>query len=694
MIGKKIIRELALLSIFAFIAGSLGLSATPKVKPAKADTKKSAAATGGAIFEINGRKYNYDELNTAFKRNYLRLNSELRNLPADSIKNFVDMYAAYRLKITDAEARGLDKDSSVIQELNQNKRIVAESYLVEKELVAPFVNKSLERRKTEMQIAYMIFLANQQDPNDTLAAHNKAMKALNALRKGEDFGEVAKNFSEDSASAVNGGLIDTYITSCRLDRNIEDALYTLKPGEYYNDLVRVPQFGYMLIKAYSIEPRKLVNFKHILINFQEDSLGFDVAKHTIDSLYTLLQIEPSLFESFAGKHSDDNISAKDGGAFKEWYSRSTGFDKIGKNLDGTFEKELFRMADGELSKPIKTQFGYHLIFRNSSKDINEDEEKQEIANIYRRAYLDADKTHLLNEYKTKFGFRIYQENFDRLIAALDTNNTNLDSLWDAKIPLDLMNQDLFAYGNDKVKVKELVHKMKTPGKFRGLPTNPEGINKAINYLTDDRAYADVADDLAKTNDDYRNLVQNFRDGTLLFKVESQEVWNKLQFDSTIARQYYEKNKAKYFTTQSYDLQELFIINKTEMDNLYNRLKNNEISFNDAVSQHTQRSGNRETFGIFSGVKVGKFKIADLAKEHNLKENEFSEPLPVEKGYSVIKVNKIYYPRQQTFEEALPEIAPLVQSEIQKSLSDKWISSLKAKYNFKLNEKELDKLLKK
>ncbi len=685
MLNKKIYCSLLSLLIISFCFICVNSTAIAQKK----STSKSPS--GNEIFEINGKKYYYDDLNDAYKKNYSRPNSNLKDISADSIRNFINMYANYRLKINEAEARGLDKDQAVINELNQNKRIVAESYLIENDLITPFVNTAIERRKKEMQIGYMVFVAN---PTDTLASYQKAQQALKELNKSGDFATIAKIYSDDSTSAANGGFIENYFTAARLDRNIDDAIYSTAPGKFYNNIIKLPRFGYMIVKVFNVEDRKFVQFKHILINYQVDSAGTDISKMEADSIYYNIRSFPKSFESIAAKFSDDDISAQDGGWFKEWYSRSTGFENIGNFLDPEFEKELFKLKDGELSKPIPTKYGYHIIQRIATRDLNYESEKQELANIYRRAYLDIDKTKILDKYKEKYGFKIYQDNFDNLIKSLDSNRTNLDSLWDAKIPLDLMNKDLYAYQNKNVKVKELVTMMNTPGKLRGLPTNSEGIHKAIQMNTDDAVYSDIVDEYSKNDKKYQDLVQNFRDGTLLFKIESQEVWNKLKFDSTFARSYYNKNKSKYFTTLSYDLQEIFVMNSNDANDLYNKIKNNEITFSNAASNYTQRKGHRETFGILNGIKVGKFKIADIAKELNLKEGEFSKPINIENGYSIIKVNKINKPQQMTFEEAIPEIAPIIQNELQERISNEWIDSLKKKFNFKLNNSEINKLTKK
>lgn len=684
---NNILKSLAL----TLIVFAVALVPAPAQKKAnKAKSKNSNTY----IFEINGKKYTYDDINTAYKRNNPNKNTDLNDLPADSIRSFVDMFAAYRLKIEDALSKGYDKDPETMKELSQNRRLVADSYLNEKKLVAPFVQTSLERRNKEMQISYIVFLANHRIANDTIIAYEKASEAMARLRKGEKFADVARAFSEDSSTAANGGLVNMYLTSCKLDRAIEDPLYNLKSGEYYNEIVKVPQFGYMIIKADNVQERRLIRFKHILINYDKDDNGIDFAKPKIDSLYKVIKENPALFEAMASLHSDDNSSAMDGGHFHEYYSRATGFEGAnGRFLDKGFENAIYSLKDGEMSQPISTIYGYHIVHRIESRPPNKEIESKEISDVYRRAYLKEDKAKLLNEYKEKFGFKLYKENFDRLLSSLDTNKTNLDSLWDSRISLDLMNKTLYTYGKEEMKIKDLVQKMKQPGRLRGLPTNTEGLNIAIAYLTDDITMDLVADELTKTSPEYKELVENFHDGTLLFKVESQEVWNKLHFDSTMARQYYEANKANYQTTLAYDVQELYMINKDDIDAVYKKLRNNELSFDDAVAKHTQRRGQRETFGYYGNVQVGKFQIADYAKEKNIQEGDFCEPIKLENGYSIIKVKKIYHPRQKTYEEAMDIVAPIVQSQVQKQLLDSWIANLKTKFNYKLNKAELDKISK-
>ena len=54
------------------------------------------------------------------------------------------------------------------------------------------------------------------------------------------------------------------------------------------------------------------------------------------------------------------------------------------------------------------------------------------------------------------------------------------------------------------------------------------------------------------NDDFRNQMDEFRDGNLFFEIMQQEVWNKAQNDSAALLALYEKNKSQYNWKQSAD----------------------------------------------------------------------------------------------------------------------------------------------
>ena len=127
------------------------LSAKDKVE----STEKEVLATVGK------EQITLADLEKAFRKNMNRKNVKLADVPKDSVLDFLNLYIEYRLKVQDALKRGFDKDSSVIADISQNRKLLAESFLFEKKLVEPNTEQMLELRKREKQVA-VILISNEK----------------------------------------------------------------------------------------------------------------------------------------------------------------------------------------------------------------------------------------------------------------------------------------------------------------------------------------------------------------------------------------------------------------------------------------------------------------------------------------------------------------------------------------------------
>ncbi|HMA63457.1 MAG TPA: peptidylprolyl isomerase [bacterium] len=92
-------------------------------------------------------------------------------------------------------------------------------------------------------------------------------------------------------------------------------------------------------------------FGQILIKVESGKQELSEVKEKADSVYQLIQ-EGSNFKEMAKKYSEDPATAKFGG--------DLGYTKRGSFVQ-EFERKAFSMDEGDISKPVKTQFGYHII---------------------------------------------------------------------------------------------------------------------------------------------------------------------------------------------------------------------------------------------------------------------------------------------------------------------------------------------
>jgi len=637
------------------------------------------------ILEVGKEKITAKELQKAYKKNLNRKNDDLFSLPKDSIIEFVKLYSNFRLKVNDAVKRGFDKDNEVISDIKSNRKILSETFYYDKKLTDKWVDYLSQQRNREFKVGVILVPIQYNPTPDTATALEKINKALAELKSGKDFELVAKLYSEDNETAKRGGIIPQYITSGKVQRPIEMAIFNTQKGSVYPEAIKT-NFGYFIVKVVDVADRILVDGSHILIasnELRDSATAFNKA----DSLLKLLK-KGADFAAIAKVNSDDNTSAVKGGSLGELYSRATGLSSTGYPLVKEFENTLYNLKDGELSDIVKTEFGFHIIKRNSSTLPDLEKEKQDLRRVYKRLYFEDDKNQHLDSLKKAYGFTINMEVLNEITSKLDTNQTTLKENWSEPINKDSYNKTLFSILNKDYKVDYLLEKLNKQPELRGVPTNNDGFTKAIGLLTIPMVFEKATENLEEQYPDFNELMKEFSDGILLFKVEALEVWDKLKFDSTQARKFFDTLQKKFYTDDMYDVTEVFILNDSIANDVYKRIKGGADI--EAIAQkETQRDGYREKMGNWGLQPAKTNSLAKHAHEMKTKKGDLMEPFRNGTGFSIIKINAYQPPRPKKFEESISDIAPLFQEILQKELLNNWLNKVRKDFPVKINDKNLE-----
>ncbi len=641
------------------------------------------------LLTVGDEKITYEQLEKAYQKNITKQQKHLYMLPEDSLMDFLNLYANFRLKVLEAKRMGLDKDSAIIAETLQNRKILSESYLFDKKVSDYEINKMLDRRKYEFRIGIIFTTFNQAPVRDTAVAYEKINKAMKEIQEGGSFEDAAVKYNDDENLGRKSGKVDQWITSGKIYREIEDAIYSTEPNNVYPKVISTP-FGYFIVKVYDKQPRYFVLGAHILYKLDgpTDSVktAEDIAKKGLQAIKN-----GTPFEEIAKKESSDNVTAENGGVFKEYFSRSTGFENSKGMLDIKFADALFNLKDGEVSEIIPTDFGYHIIKRIAERDLYDSEEKDELKKIYRKQYFESDKAKFLDNEMKKLEFSINHKLMDQLLSILDTNASNINKSWSDSIPANLMNKDFFSMDKKNYTLKTFIDLMNTQSNLRGFAINKDGLVRAIKKILEPDVIAFATKNLENEFPDFKQTLNEFNDGVLLFKAETMEVWNKVKFDTLRAKKYYEKNKTKYITDPTYDISEIYVLSDSLAQEIYKSVLKGD-NFDTLASKLTQRSGFREKNGYMGKVSGNSNKFGKILKEKQITSPIVLSPQPIENGYTIIKVNAYEPPRQKTFEEAIPDFASKMQEEYQKELSANWIEKLRKTFNVKVDKKNLKKVM--
>ena len=615
------------------------------------------------LAEFDKQKITVEE----FEKVYSKNNGGYEVAKKDSLtkkKNFLDLYVNFKMKVFDAKRRELDKLPDVVAEYNDYKQKIGITYLLEKELVEPNIKTLYEKRKEELRVSHIMF---RPDTAGFEGAYRRALEVLDSIKNGASFEEMAKVYSQDYYSAPYGGDI-FYITAGDIIPSFEEVCYKLKPGEVYPEPVKT-QFGYHIIKVTDRRPRTPeIRASHILIELKPGFTSEDSSKalEKIKSIKEKIELGED-FAELAKEFSEDEGTKNLGGDLG-FFSR--------RMMVQPFDEAAFNLEVGQVSDIVKTQFGYHLIKVTDKKSIRSfEEEKDVLKNIYQRIKYNEDKQRFLDSLKRVFNYKVNSILIEQIAAKSDTIQVG-GQYWVSELKTEFGDSIIVTYAQNKISLDTLLARAENLAEFINRRLNKPTLENIVNRISEDLLLAEAVNYLPEKYPQFAELMDEYKNGILIFKLQEEEVWNKIQINEDKLREYWEANKEKFQWPDRVEYAEIFVKSDSLAQEIYKLLKNGE-EFDSLAAKYTERPGFKEKHG-YHGIKP----VLDNAlsqKADQLKEGEFSEPFKNSNGYSIVKLIKKHQAGLKTFEEALPEVSGAVQELESKKLENDYIEFLKATY---------------
>jgi len=392
-------------------------------------------------------------------------------------------------------------------------------------------------------------------------------------------------------------------------------------------------------------------------------------KEQIDSIYNLVK-NGADFAQIATVESEDPGSAKMGGRLR-WFG--TG------QMVPEFEQVAFSLNDGEISEPFPTAYGYHIIRRLEHKGIDSLEAmRPQIKNIISRD----ERGNLAQERKVaqlrkKFKAKILDKNMDQVRGRIMANGSV-----DSTLRAEFITSDLAlarAGKNDVVLLSEVASEM-LPNQQGSAEAAVADFDRIVSRNLDNAVVELERDDLARNNADYRNLLNEYRDGMLLFEISDQNVWSRAKNDKEGLEKYFNENRDRYtWNAPKFKSYVVFATSDSVMNLAQNFLNENKIGADSLVTTL------RKQFG--KDVKVEKV-IAAQGENPITDYLGFNGPKPEPKGKWAF-----YFPYLNRVIAAPEEAADergVVTTDYQNLLEEQWKEELARKYPAKVNEKVLKK----
>ena len=581
-----------------------------------------------------------------------------------SLDEYLDLFVNFKLKVTEAEELGFDTIPRLKNELDGYVRKSAEKYLSDSEATESLIVEAYERKKYEIKASH-ILIAKGAD------SYEKAMSVRAEILKSGDFEAAAIKYSADPSVTDNKGSLG-YFTVFQMVYPFEEAAYTTKVGD-----ISMPvktRFGYHLIKVYDKRKNKgRVKVAHIYSKIAKDAdaKAKQNAKTKIDEIYSLLTSDSKPFEDLAKEHSDDNTSAKKGGEL-EWFTSG--------RMVPEFENVAFGLKEnGDISEPFLTSYGWHIIKLLDHEDIGTYKQlKPEIeANIARGDRSKKSTEYFINKLKKEYKFKDKSKNWIK-------NSYNSD----VKAKLDVEDSKLaFKFKKEKGLFKK--YTKVTVADFKSYLANypaksQENIETFYKDYTNDYFMKYEKSILYDKYPEYKALMQEFKDGILLFEISDQKVWKKSSEDTTGLKEFFAMKQANYQWKNRLDVEIYYSAKKDIIFKANKMAKESNINSGEIMSQLNSSSK------LNLSLEQGKFEVE---KKEIL--GKFSPVVGV--SQPIIEDGKFVFVRIKEVipvgDKELNETRGAVISDYQKYLEEEWIKSLKAKYKVEMNKEAIYSLKK-
>ena len=618
------------------------------------------------VMEIDGKGVTKSE----FLQIYLKNNNNPQ-FHKDSIDKYLVLFKKFKLKVAEAESLGYDTIPKLKKELDGYKKQLANPYMIDSAQNESLVREAYERTSNEIRASHILVrLEPNAKPQDTLIAWNKINEIKRRLEKGEDFTSVAKskNGSEDPSAVNNGGDLG-YFTAFQMIYPFEDRAYKTQIGQL-SDVFRT-RYGYHILKTTGTRPaRGSIKVAHLLVSAGKNATQEEKnnAQKKAGELYAKLKAGEK-WEDLVKLYSDDPSSNQKGGELPMFGSGTN------QRMVPIFEEAAFGLkGDGEISEPVQTDFGFHIIKRMEWKPVRPfNEMKKEIqskVNKDERAKKTQDS--FVDKMKKQYNFSLPK------INGLTWFETNLDSTYFVgKWKSDKLKTDLEVFSLDGKSYTQKQFADFLEKGFRGIKRDE--FKKVVEGQFNTWVKMTVLDyeesKLESKYPEFRALVKEYHDGILLYEIMSDKIWNKSVKDTSGLKNFFNLNRDKYMWPKRLDATIYECNSQKNADLVYKLLKKKKNTSKEIIEKVNVQSE------LNLRVKMNKFDAEQITY---LKGKTFvqgrNKPYNFEDKFYVVFLNKELPIMKKEFNEA----KGMVTSDYQNFMEQTWLEELEKKHKITFN----------
>lgn len=614
----------------------------------------SAQKVDPVVMEIGDKKITRSELQYA----YLKNNASSYNERRKTVEEYAELYRRFQLKVAAAERLGLDTVKAFVSEYKNYRAQLVLPYLTDKHAEDSLYHEAYNRMKEDVQVQHILLrLPANYTAKDTLAVYQQAMDIRKRAQK-EDFSKLAQEVMDETVNGQPDGYLG-WFTGGMAVYPLENAIYNTPVGSVSKP-IRVGNAYYLIKVLDRAKAHGKIRCAHIFVRCEEN-MSAEEQRRAYDKI---VKAQNELkggksFETVANEMSEDPRSATIGGDVS-WFG-------VGMMVR-EFETAAFNLkAIGDVSEPVKTAFGWHIIKLLDRKGIDSFEDQKD--NIRKMMEYDG-RTMIVQQYlveklKKEYNFLFDKNSWSRLVTALNGLKVNTKD-YDFKVKT--LTSTLATFSNRSLTQKDFAAYLKrvTPEKNA---LNKDEMQAHWNRFVAQEILAYEDSQLEGKYPELRYLLKEYHDGILLFNVSSHEVWDKATQDTAGLSKFFKEHQGDYVWKEPHFKGRICCCKDKQTGKIVKRLL--ETAPKDSINSYLSTRINLDTTKYVETIiglwKQGENKVID---RYVFKQNVPDDPtLPKELPFVFTYGNVIRIP------EVYTDVRGAVITDYQNYLEEQWVKRL-------------------
>ena len=617
------------------------------------------------LFTVDGEPIYTSEFLRVYNKNLDLVQDESQK----DVDEYLTLFTNYKLKLKEATALGLNEKASYKRELDSYKQQLSKSFITDNKVTDALVQEAYDRLSYEVKANHILIRVDENaNPQDTLIAYNDILKLRNRALK-EGFEVVRKEVH--NGQTIYGEELG-YFSGFKMVYKFETVAFNTPVGTISQPFRT--RFGYHIIDVQDKrKSRGELTVAHIMVVKKEGDSLAEKPEDRIKDIYQKLN-QGEDFEALAKQFSDDKSSALKGGMLNPFSGGQIGAQE--------FEDTAFSLENiGDISDPIQTQYGWHIIKLYDKKPIPPFEEmkpelEEKVKRDSRSKLID---DALIDKLRTEYKVETSDDALNYFVSIL--NDDYFKRTW--QLPIDFENTKPFM----KIAQKQFTYKdfgdylLKTQ---RG-PQTKVSLKAMVSEKHKDFLNSSLVtykeENLEFENEEFAHILGEYRDGLLLFDLMETTIWNASKTDSIGINAYYESHKNQYVVPQRVDA---VVASSSKQKTLKKVSKLLEKGM--ALDQIKSLVNSNDDIQVIFTSDIMDANHQALPKGFEFKKG-ISKIYNHNNAFVVVKVKDILPESQKPFDDAKGAVI----SDYQAYKEENWLRELSAKYKVVVNDDVLNEV---